>query len=232
MPNGKLLIVDDDEDIRQLVGTSLKNRGYEVISARSGEEGLTKALSEQPDLIVLDVEMPGMDGIQTCQEIRKHLIVPVLFLSVRSEETDVVLGLGVGGDNYLTKPFKIPELIAHVDAAMRRKQRYSQAVHSDQTLKVKDLALDLSAHELKRNGDIILLTSTEFKLFQILAENAGRVVTRDKLLDLVWLLESDGVYSRTVDVHIGRIRKKIGDDPASPRYIVTVPGLGYKMAGD
>ena len=146
MPTGKILIVDDDEDIRQLVGTSLSNRGYEVISASSGDEGLAMAVSGQPDMIVLDVEMPGMDGIQTCQEIRKHLMVPVLFLSVRSEETDVVLGLGVGADNYLTKPFRIPELIAHVDAAMRRKLRYSQAVRTDQAMRVKDLTLDLSAH--------------------------------------------------------------------------------------
>ena len=232
MSKGKLLIVDDDEDIRQLVGGSLVNRGYEVITAENGEDGLAKAHAEHPDLIILDIEMPGMDGIQTCQEIRRRLNTPIIFLSVRSETTDRVLGLGVGGDNYLTKPFQIPELIAHVDAAMRRQAVYSRPDHDHHLLKVKDLCLDIRAHELKRNGCPIQLTATEFKVFRVLAANPDRAITREQLLDQVWQANTDGVYSRTIDVHIGRIRRKIGDDSERPRYILTVAGVGYKVAAE
>lgn len=228
MSRGKLLIVDDDADIRQLLSDSLANRGYEVTTAETGEQGLATAMVTHPDLIILDVEMPGMDGIQTCQEIRKHLFTPVIFLSVRSETTDRVLGLGVGGDNYLTKPFQIPELIAYVDSIMRRQTIYSHPNLSDM-MKVADLVLDLSAHELRRNEDVIPLTSTEFKLFHVLAKNAGKVVTRERLLDEVWDTDIEGVFSRTVDVHVGRIRRKLGDDPNHPRYILTVSGVGYRM---
>lgn len=226
---GRVLVVDDDEDIRQLVSRSLADRGYDVALASSGEEGIAAAFTDPPDLVILDVEMPGMDGIQTCQEMRKRLLVPIIFLSVRSDDTDVVLGLGVGGDNYLTKPFRVPELIAHVDAAIRRESLYSERRRESQHVKVRDLTLDASAHELRRNGDAIPLTNTEFKLIFTLACNAGRVVTRDQLLDSVWENKSDGIYSRTVDVHIGRIRRKIEPDPKSPCYIQTISGLGYKM---
>ena len=229
MRQGKVLVIDDDEDIRHSLGRRLSDRGYEVFLAGSGEEGLTKALTESPDVIVLDVDMPGMDGIQTCREIRAHLFVPIIFLSVRSDETDIVLGLGVGGDNYLTKPFKASELLAYVDAAVRRETVYSRRRKQSKLLKVKDLVLDLSAYELKRGGDVIQLTPTEFKLIRMLAENVDRVLTREQLLDHVWEFNANGVYSRTVDVHIGRVRGKIGDDRANPQYIITVPGLGYKM---
>ncbi len=229
MSKGRVLVVDDDEDIRQLIGRSLANRGYEVALAASGEDGIASALADRPDVIILDVEMPGMDGIQTCQELRRTLYVPIIFLSVRSDETDIVLGLGVGADNYLTKPFKIPELLAHVDAAIRRQTQYIRPHEEPGTVQVQDLTLDLSAHELRRDGQVISLTPTEFKLVQSLVINAGRVLTRDQLLDCVWEHRSDGVYTRTVDVHMGRLRKKIEPDLARPRYILTVPGLGYKM---
>lgn len=229
MSKGKLLIVDDDEDIRQLVGGCLTNRGYEVITAATGEEGFAKAHSEHPDLIILDVEMPGMDGIQTCQEIRKHLNVPIIFLSVRAETSDRVLGLGVGGDNYLTKPFQIPELLAFVDAAMRRQSVYSRPNRDHPIFKIRDLCLDIRAHELKRDGCSIPLTPTEFRLLQVLAQNPGRVVTREQLLDQVWQTSATDIYSRTIDVHVGRIRRKIGDDSARPQYILTVAGVGYKV---
>ena len=230
MPKGKVLVIDDEEDIRELVGGSLANRGYNVVLACSGEEGLAKALGEKPDVIVLDVEMPDMDGIQTCQEIRKHILVPIIFLSVRSDETDVVLGLGVGGDNYLTKPLSICELLAYVEAAMRRETVYSQRRNQTRLIAVKDLVVDLDAHELRQDGRTIPVSATEFKLIQILAENVDRVLTRNQLLDHVWQTKADNIFSRTVDVHIGRVRRKIGDDPNHPRYIVTVPGLGYKIS--
>lgn len=231
MSKGKLLIVDDDEDIRHLVGGSLANNGFDVITAEDGEEGVAKALCEHPDLIILDVEMPGMDGIAVCREIRRCLTTPIIFLSVRSDTPDKILGLGAGGDNYLTKPFDTSELLAYVEATIRRQNLYYRSDNGSQVIRIKDLTLDISAHELRRNGTTIPLTSTEFKLFRTLAENAGRVVTRDQLLDRVWEMDIEGIYSRTIDVHVGRIRRKIGDDPIRPSYILTVSGVGYKMPG-
>lgn len=229
MAKGKVLIVDDDEDIRELVLHSLQSRGYQVMEASTGEQGVKTALAENPDLIILDIEMPGMDGIQACQEIRKRLLAPIIFLSVRTEESDIVLGLGVGADTYLTKPFSLPQLLAQVDAAIRRETDYSRRRSEAGQVRVKDLSIDADAHEVRLNGRSLALTPTEFKLLSTLARNAGRVLTRDELLSSVWDLKGEHIYSRTVDVHVGRIRKKIGDDPARQSYIVTVPGLGYKM---
>jgi len=229
LAKGKVLIVDDDEDIRELVTRSLESRGYQAFAASSGEEGVKTALAESPDLVILDIEMPGIDGIQACQEIRKSLLVPIVFLSVRAEESDIVLGLGVGADTYLTKPFKLPELLAQVDAAIRRETLYSQRRSQAKLVTIKDLHLDVDAHEVRLDGRSVALSPTEFKLLSVLARNAGRVLTRDELLSSVWDLRGEEIYSRTVDVHVGRIRRKIGDSPSRQSYIVTVPGLGYKM---
>lgn len=229
MSKGKLLVVDDEEEVRHLITEGLTQRGYEVVPASSGEEALEKVTAERPDIVILDVDMPGMDGIQTCREIRRSLFMPIILLSAHCEETDIVLGLGVGADNYLIKPFRMPVLLAYIDAAIRRQMFYSQSPSQARFLRVKDLVLDISAHELRRNRKTVPLTQTEFRLFQTLAQNAGRVLTRDQLLDNVWEVDSDSVYSRTVDVHIGRMRRKIGDNPSAQQYIVTVRGLGYKM---
>jgi DNA-binding response OmpR family regulator len=226
---GKVLVVDDDEDIRNLVRASLNSRGFDTLTGSNGEEGIRLALSEHPDVVILDIEMPDKDGIEVCQEIRRKLVCPIIFLTVRGEETDVVLGLGVGADNYVTKPFKISELIARVEALIRRETLYAERKKHQQLLTVRDLALDLAAYEARKSGQSIPLTRTEFKLLQILAEHTNQVLSREQLLDCVWDMDADGVYSRTVDVHIGRLRKKIEDDPANPKYIVTVAGLGYKM---
>lgn len=229
MRKGKILVVDDDNDILNLVRASLASRGFEVVTASNGSEGVKAALTERPDVIILDIEMPDKDGIEVCQDIRKKLFCPIIFLTVRSEETDVVLGFGVGADNYVTKPFKVSELIARVEATMRRETLYAERKKDQHYLSVRDLTLDTSAFEARKAETPLNLTLTEFKLLQALAEHAGQVLTRDQLLDHVWELKADGVYTRTVDVHIGRLRKKIEDDPANPQYIVTVAGLGYKM---
>jgi DNA-binding response OmpR family regulator len=231
LPRGKVLVVDSDAEAREAIAEALVARGYDVVCARSGNEAVDKALVERPNAVALAVEMAGIDGVETCQEIRKTLFAPVILISERSEETDLVLGLGVGADYYVTKPVSMAQLLAYVEAAVRRETVYSRRRISLDTLKVKDLSLDLAAHELKRNGRTIQLSPTEFRLLTTLARNVGRILTRDQLLESVWELNADGIYSRTVDVHIGRIRRKIGDNAARQRYIVTVPGLGYKMRG-
>ena len=226
MHRGKVLVIDHDETIRRSVAKRLSDRGHDVATADSGEQGLTAALTQCPDAIIMSVDT---DGIQTCREIRKHLSVPVIFVGGRSGQTDIELALEAGGDAYLPKPVNTAELLAYVDAAVRRQTVYSRCGARPKLVKVKDLVLDLSAHEFRRNGAMIPLTPTEFKLIRTLAENVDRVLTRGQLLDYVWESDAKGLYSRTVDVHIGRVRGKIGDDRADPHYIVTVPGLGYKM---
>ena len=226
MHRGKVLVIDHDETIRRSLAKRLSDTGHDVALADSGEAGLTAALTQCPDVIVLSVDT---DGIQTCRDIRKHLFVPVILMGGGSDETDIELALEAGGDTYLARPVKAAELVAYVDAAVRRETVYSRRGAQSKLVKVKDLVLNLSAHELKRDGAMIPLTPTEFKLIRTLAENVDRVLTREQLLHYVWDFNAKGLYSRTVDVHIGRVRGKIGDDRADPHYIVTVPGLGYKM---
>lgn len=228
---GNILVIDDDEDILLLVSSALKSRGFDVFTASTGADGVRLCMMEQPDLIVLDIELPDRDGIDVCQEIRRTNVVPIIFLTVRNEETDVVLGLGVGADNYITKPFRVSELIAGVEAALRRETVYAERKRRRKLLQVRDLSLDLSAFEVRKAGNPVQLTTTEFRLLQIMAEHPDQVFTRDQLLDHVWDQKADGIYTRTVDVHIGRLRKKIENDPSQPEYIVTVSGLGYKMPG-
>lgn len=229
MRKGSILVVDDDEDILRLVSSALKARGFNVLTASTGTDGVRLCASEHPDLVILDIELPDRDGIDVCQEIRRTNVVPIIFLTVRSDETDVVLGLGVGADYYMTKPFRVSELVAGVEAALRRETVYAERKRRRKLLEVKDLVLDLSAFEVRKADKQINLTSTEFRLLQALAEHPDQVLTRDQLLDHVWDLKADGIYTRTVDVHIGRLRRKIESNPARPEYIVTVPGLGYKM---
>ncbi len=229
LPKGRVLVVDDEEETRQVMERSLSERGFHAVSASSGQEAVRLAASKHLDVIVLDTDMPDMDGLQTCQELRKSTFVPIIVLGARADEPDVVLALGLGADYFLSKPVRTSELAAHVEAAIRRETIYSRRRDEWETIRIKDLELDSAAHELRRNGRLILLSATEFRLLQALARNVGRILTRDQLLDSVWDLKADGIYSRTVDVHIGRIRRKIGDNPASPRYIMTVPGIGYKM---
>ena len=229
MRGAKILVVDDDEDITKLIQAYLTSRGYNVITAASGEAGIRLAHIEKPDLIILDIEMPDRDGLEVCQELRQTMLTPIVFLTVRGEESDVVLGLGVGADNYITKPFKPSELAAKVEASLRRETLYAERRKHQNLLSVGKLTVDLSAHEAHKSDKLLDLTPTEFKLLQALVENAGQVLTREQLLDHVWEMRADGVYTRTVDVHVGRLRRKVEDDPAKPRYIVTVAGLGYKM---
>lgn len=231
MRGGRILIVDDDEDILNLIKGYLSSRGYDTVTASTGEDGIRLAHLQKPDLIILDIELPDKDGIEVCQEIRQTMLTPIMFLTVRAEETDVVLGLGVGADNYITKPFKISELIAKVEAVLRRETIYAERRKHQQVFTTGDLTLDLIAHEARKGDTALDLTPTEFKLLEALISNVGHVLSREQLLDHVWEFRADGVYTRTVDVHVGRLRRKIEDDPDNPRHIITIAGLGYKMPG-
>lgn len=229
MPKGRVLIVGSENSLRQTLEHSLVERGFQVVAADSTDQALFAVSSHSPSAIVLDADTPDADGIQTCQELRKSVFVPIIVLGTHATEPDIVLALGVGADYFIAKPVRTSELIACIEAAIRRETVYARRrCEQDKTL-IKDLEMDYAAHELRRNGKLIELSPTEFRLIHALARNAGRILTRDQLLDSVWELKADGIYSRTVDVHIGRIRKKIGDDPTRPRYIMTVPGIGYKM---
>lgn len=229
MRGGKILVIDDDEDIVKLIQGYLSTRGFRVTSATNGDDGARLAHIEHPDLILLDIEMPGRDGLEVCQEIRQSMLTPIIFLTVRSDETDVVLGLGMGADSYITKPFKISELAAKVEATIRRETTYAERKRHQELLTIGELSVDISAHEAFKSGKALDLTPTEFKLLSALAERVGHVLTREQLLDRVWDMHADGVFTRTIDVHIGRLRRKVEDDPDSPHYIVTVPGVGYKI---
>lgn len=214
--------------MQALVKKALEQRGYEVVIAPTGADGARLAGSASPDLILLDIELPDVDGLQVLQQVRQHSIAPVIILTIRDQITDVVLGLGVGADHYITKPFEPAILIAKIEAALRREKVYAQRKRQP-VITVKDLQLDLGAFEVRKRDEAIRLTATEFKLLRVLAENSDQVLTRDQLLDSVWGLSAEGVFTRTVDVHVGRLRKKIEDNPQHPQYIITVPGLGYKM---
>lgn len=224
----KILVADDDPDILRAVKTVLESRQYRVVTAATGDDAYRKAMFERPDLIILDVEMPDQDGLEVCQRIRLRSTTPILFLTVRMEDTDVVVGLKMGADDYLSKPFNDGVLLARVEAALRRETKYRSGPDSDRQIKVRDLIIDREAREVFRGERPVELTATEFKVLQFFAERTGRVVTRDMLLEHLWG-NSLEVFSRTVDVHIGRLRRKLGDDVSSPQYIVTVPGAGYKM---
>jgi len=226
---GAILIISDDEHVRAQIEQSLNNRGFNIVSADSADEGIRRALADKPNLICLDADMATSNASLVCQELRKNTFVPIILLGSRSDETDVVFALGMGADYYLVKPFRNPELAAYAEAAIRRETIYCRLRTDCEIIRIKDLVIDLCAHELRCNGRLIPLSPTEFRLVEVLAKNAGRTMTRNQLLDSVWELKADGIYSRTVDVHIGRIRRKIGDDPIKPQYILTVPGFGYKM---
>lgn len=229
MPAGHILVVDHEDEVRRLLEKRLGERGYDVSTAATTKECLASALARRPDLVILEAEAPDIDGIGIIQELRKGLLCPIIITGSGSDDNEIVLGLTAGADAYLARPVRIPVLLAYANAAIRRETLYAARTPGREPLKIRDLIVDPGAYEVRRDGELIPLTATEFKLLDTLARNAGRVLTRDQLLDQVWELRSEQVYSRTVDVHVGRIRRKLEYDPARPSYIVTVTGLGYKM---
>lgn len=226
----KVLIVDDEEHIIELITFNLELKGYEVDSASDGEEALQKFKKIKPDLILLDIMLPKINGIEVCRRIRESEELPdvaIIMLTARGMEKDKVEGLEVGADDYITKPFSIQELMARIKAVMRRWNTLPKERESEH-LEYGALQIDPQNYEVYKNGVKLDLTLKEFELLKLLAVNRGKVFSRNDLLDKVWGYEYFG-ESRTVDVHIRHLRKKIEDDDKDPRYIETVRGVGYKF---
>jgi DNA-binding response OmpR family regulator len=226
----KILVVDDEKDIVDLIHRSLVREGYEVITAYAGEEVMELMKSKKPDLVILDLMLPGIQGLEVCKQIRANpdfAHVPILILSAKSSEVDRVLGLEMGADDYMTKPFSMRELISRIAAAFRRIKRHGHKAESKQTFTCRGLSVDFDKYEVVARGKKVDMSPIEVKLL-FFCKNAGRVYSRDQVLDQVWGNEVF-VTPRTVDVHISRLRKVIEKDPEKPEYIVTVRGVGYKF---
>ncbi len=223
----KILVVDDEKPIVEILKLNLQKENYEVYEAYDGEEALLKAKTIQPDLILLDVMLPKIDGFTVCRKIRETSSVPILMLTAREEEVDKVLGLELGADDYITKPFSVRELMARIKANMRRVSPEATEVQVEKdTLEIGNFVLDFNRYELYKNGNLIDLTIREFDLIKHLASQPNRIFSRQKLLESVWDYEYYGDV-RTVDVTVRRLREKIEDDPSAPVNIMTKRGVGY-----
>ena len=222
----KILVVDDEEQIRRALKSILSARKYDVELASSGEEALDLAIDHTPDMVILDLSMPGMDGIEVCRELRAWYTGPILVLSVRSGETDKIAALDTGADDYLTKPFSAGELLARVRAQLRRA---ASLVTPAPVITAGDLEIDIARRRVTRAGLEIELTRIEFDILAYLAQNAERVVTSRMILEKVWGPEY-GEDTQTLRVHVSHLRKKIEPHPSVPRYILTEPGVGFRFS--
>jgi len=220
----RILVVEDDINIAELVQIYLEDSGYEVYLASDGNEAIKLFKEKSPSLVILDIMLPGKDGFEVCKEIRKSSSSPIIVLSAKDSETDKVLGLELGADDYLTKPFSPRELLARVKAVLRR----SYASEEPKAFSFKDLQIDLEKCEVKLSGKTLLLTKAEFKILKLLASHPGRVYSRERLLEEISGEEAFG-DCRAVDVHIKHLREKLGDDPYKPKFIETVRGFGYRF---
>lgn len=229
------MIVDDEKEIRDLIDIYLKGEGYETIKAENGEEALNMLSNNDVDLIILDIMMPKVNGIEACLKIREEREMPIIMLSAKSEDMDKILGLNTGADDYLTKPFNPLELVARVKSQLRRYKRFNKTivkeeleVREDNILYIDEISINLETHEVFKEGEEIKLTPTEFDILVLLGENRGKVFSIENIYNSVWkqdFMQSDN----TVMVHIRKVREKIEDDPRRPKFIKTVWGVGYKI---
>jgi DNA-binding response OmpR family regulator len=226
----KLLIVDDDDLLRRSLTYRLEREGYSVTSAESGEEALAFARRDQPDLIVLDIGLPDRDGLDVARTLQREMNVPILFLSGRDREMDIVVGLEVGAEDYVTKPFGMKEFLTRIRVILRRAAR-PPSLMPEETLAVGELWLNPKAHEVRVRGTPVDLPPKEFELLRLLMANAGTVLSTNYLLDAVWGSEFTGAV-QVLYVHIGWLRERIEADPRHPHYIQTVRGVGYKFAAE
>ncbi|HWQ78999.1 MAG TPA: response regulator transcription factor [Anaerovoracaceae bacterium] len=221
----KILIIEDESNIRALISYNLTNNNYKVIEAEDGLQGLEMSIREKPDLILLDIMLPGKNGLDICKELRdRGSKVPIIILTAKKEDIDKVMGLEFGADDYMTKPFSVHELMARIKAVLRRSEQGNEL----KNITKGALNINIERHEATLNGKGLELSLKEFDLLKTLAENRGIVMTRDQLLDKIWGIDYDG-ENRTVDVHIRYLRKKLGDEEGESRYIQTIRGMGYKM---
>lgn len=230
----KILIIEDEKPISDIVKFNLQKEGFDIITAYDGKEGLDMALSQNPDLIILDIMLPSMNGFDICKKIREHSNVPIIMATAKEEEVDKVLGLEFGADDYITKPFSIRELTARVKANLRRTAmpvvNNEVRTHRD-FIKSGSLSIDIAKYEVSKDGSIVPLTVREFELLKFLATQQEQVFSREQLLERVWGYEYYGDI-RTVDVTVRRLREKIEDDSAKPNYVMTRRGVGYYFKGE
>jgi len=229
MPDSStILLVDDEDSIQKLLAYPLEREGFRVLQARDGEEALERFASERVDLVVLDVMLPKLDGLEVCKRLRAQSEVPIIMLTARDDELDKVLGLELGADDYITKPFSIREFRSRVRALLRRASVSRQPASDDEVLSAVDLRIDLARRSVEARGRQIQLTYAEFELLRTLASNPGRVYSRRMLLEALWG-GADYREPRTIDVHVRHLREKLERDPAEPEYLLTVRGVGYRF---
>ncbi len=231
VPAAKILVIDDEQSLINLVSAYLRPEGYEVYTATDGLSGLKAARSLQPNLIVLDIMLPGLDGLELLAQLRRESDVYVILLTAKTEETDKIVGLAVGADDYLTKPFSPRELVARIKAALRRYGGSSGGATEQRLLAFNRLRINPDTRQVWKDDAPVELTTIEFDLLHALAEHRGRVLSREQLLERVWGHDFFG-EERVVDVHLGHVRKKIEDNPAQPEFIITVRGVGYRFAAE
>jgi DNA-binding response OmpR family regulator len=226
----KILVVEDEDAIAEAVRARLSSEGYHVRVVQDGSQALEAVSADRPDLVVLDLMLPGMDGLEVCREIQKREWIPVLMLTARADEADKVAGLAVGADDYMTKPFSLRELAARVRAILRRMDRIRRS-GADEAISRFDLTVDPARRRVLQAGEEVALTPLEFEILLTLARDPGMVFSRDQLMDRVWGYR-DYAGGRVVDSHVARIRRKLGDEAGEPRYIRTVHGVGYALRED
>lgn len=234
----KILVVDDEISLQETLSYNLKKQGYEVIVTGNGEEALKLAHEVQPDLVILDIMLPGLDGFEVCRILRKEMSTPVLMLTARDDEIDRVVGLEVGADDYLVKPFSMRELIARVKAMLRRvrlireevSQTEGEGKFKSEIMAFDNLKIDMTRREITVNDEVVPFKPKEYELLTFLAQHQGQVLSREFILERVWGWDFIG-DSRTVDVHVRWLREKIEQDPANPNRIITVRGAGYRFEG-
>ena len=227
-----ILIVEDEKNISDILKFNLEKESYDISQRFDGKEGLDFALKNEVDLILLDIMLPSMDGFEICKQIRKVKNTPIIMLTAKEEEVDKVLGLELGADDYITKPFSVREVVARVKANVRRVEMIENSAVASQLLKFKDIDIDVSKYIVKVRGVEIKITFREFELLKFLAQHRDQVYSREQLLTIVWEYEYIGVDSeRTVDVTVRRLREKIETDPSNPEFVITKRGVGYYFAG-
>ncbi|MFN8500072.1 MAG: response regulator transcription factor [Anaerolineae bacterium] len=226
--NELALVVEDEPKVAKLARDYLENGGFRVMTAGDGPAGLAAARHERPDIIILDLNLPGLDGLDVCRTLRRESDVPIIMLTARVEETDRLIGLELGADDYITKPFSPRELVARVRAVLRRVRG---GVRPPGHIRVGDLEIDLPGHTARRGGEPLRLTPTEFNLLAALAQHPGQTFTREQLLDRAHGIAYDG-FDRSIDSHIKNLRRKIEPDPLNPTYVLTVYGVGYKFTDE
>jgi two-component system response regulator RegX3 len=227
MPEATVLVVEDEAAFIEALSVGLQREGFRVQVARDGVEALEVFDVIRPDLVLLDVMLPGKDGFEVCRAIRAHDQVPIIMVTAKGSEIDTVVGLEVGADDYVTKPYRVRELVARMRAVMRRVEHREDDLTTD-AMVVGDVALDPEKHEVRIRGELASLPLKEFELLHVLLANAGRVMTREQLIDRVWGSDYVG-DTKTLDVHVKRLRAKVETDPSQPERIVTIRGLGYKF---